>query len=35
MGSTFKALTLAMALESGKATLNTRIDVAQPPARRP
>ncbi len=30
MGSTFKALTLAMALESGKATLNTRVDVSNP-----
>jgi cell division protein FtsI (penicillin-binding protein 3) len=30
MGSTFKALTLAMALESGKATLNTHVDVSSP-----
>jgi cell division protein FtsI (penicillin-binding protein 3) len=30
MGSTFKALTLSMALESGKATLNTRVDVSSP-----
>ncbi|WP_439329676.1 peptidoglycan D,D-transpeptidase FtsI family protein, partial [Candidatus Rhodoblastus alkanivorans] len=30
MGSTFKALTLAMALDSGKATLNTRVDVSNP-----
>jgi len=27
MGSTFKALTLAMAMDSGKANLNSRIDV--------
>jgi cell division protein FtsI (penicillin-binding protein 3) len=26
MGSTFKALSLAMALDSGKVTLNSRID---------
>ncbi|MGD0642039.1 MAG: penicillin-binding protein 2 [Roseiarcus sp.] len=29
MGSTFKALSLAMALESGKVTLNSRIDARQ------
>jgi len=29
MGSTFKALSIAMALESGKVTLNTRIDARQ------
>ena len=29
MGSTFKALTLAMALESGKVTLNSRIDARE------
>ncbi|MGD9767687.1 MAG: peptidoglycan D,D-transpeptidase FtsI family protein [Pseudolabrys sp.] len=30
MGSTFKALTLAMALDSGKATLNTTYDARMP-----
>jgi cell division protein FtsI (penicillin-binding protein 3) len=30
MGSTFKALTLAMALDSGKVNLNTRIDASRP-----
>ena len=29
MGSTFKALSLAMALDSGKATLNSRIDARE------
>ncbi|HEY5225196.1 MAG TPA: penicillin-binding protein 2 [Methylovirgula sp.] len=30
MGSTFKALTIAMALDSGKVTLNSKIDARQP-----
>lgn len=29
MGSTFKALTIAMALDSGKVTLNTRVDARE------
>src|SRR6185437_7573121 len=29
MGSTFKALTLAMALDSGKVTLNSQVDARQ------
>jgi cell division protein FtsI (penicillin-binding protein 3) len=30
MGSTFKALTIAMALDAGKVTLNSKIDARQP-----
>lgn len=30
MGSTFKALTIAMALDAGKVTLNSKVDARQP-----